>query len=126
MILKTDQLMPVEVERNRFGAWTHPEVVKYLRENGLDTYEVLSSDDWEELKRYFNIGTVKFYLEAHVSEDLYEEILDKTDLNLWDPIPPHGFFLMSINFTEDGAEAVWAKEAFNPTKSVEESLKEMT
>ena len=47
----------VEVERNRFGAWTHPEVTKYLRDNGLDTYEILSSDDWEELKRYFNIGT---------------------------------------------------------------------
>lgn len=36
--------------------------------------------------------------------------MDSSNLSKWDPIAPHGFFLIDIGFTEDGAEALFAKE----------------
>jgi excisionase family DNA binding protein len=36
--------------------------------------------------------------------------MDSSDLSKWDPLAPHGFFLIEIGFTEDGAEALFAKE----------------
>ncbi|MCO9045774.1 hypothetical protein KNQ94_07160 [Acinetobacter baumannii] len=50
--------------------------------------------------------------EQHVNElpDEFDEIMDDADLSKWQPLAPHGFFLMSIYFTEDGADAIWAKE----------------
>lgn len=56
------------------------------------------------------------YLEACVSSDDY-------DLNKWNPIAPHGFFLIAINFTEDGAEAIWAKPKNDLHEAVVESLR---
>jgi len=42
--------------------------------------------------------------------DQYLEIMDSSDLSKWDPLAPHGYFLIEIGFTEDGAEALFAKE----------------
>ena len=125
MIEKINQLMPVEDVRNSHGEWIHPDVGAYWESNfGADT-ESISGDDWNELKRHFNIVTVKMYLEASVSSDDFEEIMDDCDLSKWNPIAPHGFFLFSINFTEDGAEAIWAK-AKTDFDAIAQSLKEVS
>ncbi|MEW7129217.1 hypothetical protein AB2O84_14420 [Acinetobacter baumannii] len=70
----------------------------------------MTQEQWDELKRHFNIVTVETYLESTVSPDEFDEIMDDADLSKWQPMAPHGFFLMSIYFTEDGADAIWAKE----------------
>ena len=122
---KINQLMPVEDVRNSHGEWIHPEVDAYWESNfGADT-ESISGDDWNELKRHFNIVTVKMYLEASVSSDDFDEIMDGCDLSKWNPIAPHGFFLFSINFTEDGAEAIWAKAKID-FDAIAQSLKEVS
>ncbi|MDC4730812.1 hypothetical protein NQ785_08615 [Acinetobacter baumannii] len=105
-----NQLKPVEVVRNQYGEWTHPEVDAYLKNILGDDAEFMNQEQWDELKRHFNIVTVKTYLESTVSPDEFDEIMDDADLSKWQPLAPHGFFLMSIYFTEDGADAIWAKE----------------
>ena len=108
--MKTKQLKPVEIKRSEFGEWIHPQVGKYWDEMFGSDIEHIGGEEWKELKRYFNIQTVTLHLESSVSDDDYEEIIDGCDLSKWDPIAPNGFFLMSINFTEDGADAVFARE----------------
>lgn len=105
----SNQLKPCEVVRNRFGCWVHPVYLKYLNDHFADT-EYLSREDWNELKRHFNIVTTTMHLESCVSADEYDEIMDGCDLSRWTPPIPHGFFLIDIGFTEDGAEAIFAKE----------------
>ena len=122
---KINQLMPVEVERNNHGEWIHPEVGGYWESNFGADIESITGEDWSELKRHFNIVTVKMYLEKSVSSDDFDEIMDGCDLSKWNPIAPHGFFLFSINFTEDGAEAIWAKAKID-FDAIAQSLKEVS
>ena len=125
MIEKINQLLPVEVERNNHGEWIHPEVGGYWESNFGADIESITGADWDELKRHFNIVTVKMYLETSVSSDDFDEIMDGCDLSKWNPIAPHGFFLFSINFTEDGAEAIWAKAKID-FDAIAQSLKEVS
>ncbi|EXB05053.1 hypothetical protein [Acinetobacter baumannii] len=104
-----NQLKPTEIIRDEMGCWVHPEYLKYLDDNHADQ-EWLSQSDWDQLKEHFNIVTTRLYLEGGVSDDLFLEIMDSSDLSKWNPIAPHGFFLIDIGFTEDGAEALFAKE----------------
>jgi|GEM_PF-410735 hypothetical protein len=104
-----NQLKPTEIIRDEMGSWVHPDYLKYIDDNHADQ-EWFSQEDWDQLKKHFNIVTTRLYLEGSVSEDLFEEIMDSADLSKWDPIAPHGFFLIDIGFTEDGAEALFAKE----------------
>ena len=104
-----NQLKPAEIVRDEYGSWIHPEYSKYLDQHHKNQ-EWLSQDEWNQVKRYFNIETVQFYLEACVSEDTWEKMMDDTDLSEWNPVAPDGFFLMDIHFTEDDAVAVFARE----------------
>ena len=126
MIEKINQLLPVEVERNNHGEWIHPEVGGYWESNFGADIESITGADWDELKRHFNIVTVKMYLETSVSSDDFDEIMDGCDLSKWNPIAPHGFFLFSINFTEDGPVLWWAKPKTNLPEEVIQSLKEVS
>ena len=114
--MKIKQLNPTEINRNEFGEWIHPKIGKYWDEMFGSDIEYISGEDWKELKRYFNIQTVTLHLESSVSNDDYEEIIDGCDLSKWDPIAPNGFFLMSISFTGDGAEAIFAREIRKETE----------
>ncbi|SSP30573.1 Uncharacterised protein [Acinetobacter pittii] len=104
-----NQLKPSEIIRDVMGCWVHPEYLKYLDDNHADQ-EWLSQRDWDQLKEHFNIVTTRLYLEGSVSDDQFLEIMDSSDLSKWEPVAPHGFFLIDIGFTEDGAEALFAKE----------------
>lgn len=104
-----NQLKPDEIIRDEMGCWVHSEYLKYLDDNHADQ-EWLSQSEWDQLKKHFNIVTVRLYLEGSVSDDQYLEIMDSSDLCKWDPVAPHGFFLIEIGFTEEGAEALFAKE----------------
>lgn len=127
MILKTNQLMPVEVTRNDEGYWSHPAFDKYWAENYGDA-EYLNKSEWDELERHFNIDTFTTSLELEYY-DLYQQYYETGELLAWNPDKPVAsgdWFLISIYSNEDGAFATWAKPRPNPMVEVEESLKEVT
>jgi len=103
------QLKPAEIVRDEYGSWMHPEYREYL-EKHHENQEWINQSEWNELKRHFNIETTSLHLEGSVSGDEWEHIMDACDLSKWDPIAPHGFFLIDIHFTEDDAVAVFARE----------------
>jgi len=116
-----NQLKPVEIIKDEMGCWIHPEYLKYLDDNHADQ-EWLSQGEWDQLKKHFNIVTVRLYLEGSISDDLFLEIMDSSNLSKWDPVAPHCFFLIEIGFTEDGAEALFAKEVKAESKEGEQML----
>jgi hypothetical protein len=87
----SNQLKPCEVVRNRFGCWVHPVYIK----------------------RHFNIETVTFWMESSVNSDDWETMMDDCDITKWEPIAPNGFFLIDINFSEDDAYAIFARNKHN-------------
>ena len=107
--MEINQLKPADIVRDESGFWSHPEFSDYL-EKHHENQEWISQAEWDELKLYFNIQTVNIYLESSVSEDDWEQMMDDCDLSIWDPIAPNGFFLIDINFTEDDAVAIFARE----------------
>lgn len=106
--METKQLEPAEIIRSEMGTWTHPEYAKYLTEK-FDGKECISRDEWDELKRHFNIQTVTFWMEGHVNPDDWETMMDACDITKWNPIAPNGFFLIDIHFSEDDAYALFAR-----------------
>lgn len=108
VVMEINQLKPVEVVRDEYGSWIHPEYRKYLDEHH-ENQEWLSQSEWDAIKRHFNIETVSFYLESCTSMDDWEKMMENADLTDWKPIAPNGFFLMDIHFTEDDAIAVFAR-----------------
>lgn len=103
------QLLPVECIRDEMGCWIHPEYSKYIVEK-LGSPERISKQEYDALCNHFNIQTVIFYMESCVSADDWEEMMDDCDITKWDPIAPHGFFLIDIGFSEDDAYAVYARK----------------
>lgn len=102
------QLTPVEIKRDETGSWIHPEFLNYL--NSLDgDAEFISDKEWCELKNHFNVETVTLWMESSVSSDDWESMMDDCDMSKWDPIAPHGFFLIDIGFSEDDAYAIFAR-----------------
>ena len=102
------QLTPVEIKRDETGSWIHPDFLNYL--NSLESEsDFFTNEEWAELKRHFNIETVTLWMESSVSSDDWESMMDKCDMSKWDPIAPHGFFLIDIGFSEDDAYAIFAR-----------------
>ncbi|USR72553.1 hypothetical protein [Acinetobacter junii] len=48
-------------------------------------------------------------MESSVSSDDWESMMDDCDISKWEPIAPHGFFLIDIGFSEDDAYAIFAR-----------------
>ena len=106
--MEIKQLNPVEVVRDETGSWIHPEFLKYL--NSLeDDAEFITDEDWRKFKSDFNVETVTIWMESSVSSDDWESMMDGCDITKWDPIAPHGFFLIDIGFSEDDAYAIFAR-----------------
>ena len=106
--MEIKQLNPVEVVRDETGSWIHPEFLNYL--NSLeDDAEFITNEDWRKFESDFNVETVTFWMESSVSSDDWESMMDDCDISKWDPIAPHGFFLIDIGFSEDDAYAIFAR-----------------
>lgn len=107
--MEINQLKPAEIVRDDVGQWIHPEYCAYINAlSGESDY--FTKEEWAELKRHFNIETVSIWMESSVSEDDWEVMMDTADITKWDPIAPHGFFLIDIGFSEDDAYALFARE----------------
>ena len=106
--MEIKQLNPVEVVRDETGSWIHPEFLNYL--NSLeDDAEFITDEDWRKFKSDFNVETVTLWMESSVSSDDWGSMMDDCDITKWDPIAPHGFFLIDIGFSEDDAYAIFAR-----------------
>ena len=107
-VMEIKQLNPAEVIRDETGSWIHPEYLAYLNTLNDDS-DFISNDDWVELKRHFNVETITLWMESSVSSDDWESMMDDCDITKWNPIAPHGFFLIDIGFSEDDAYAIFAR-----------------
>ena len=107
-----NKLEPMEVIRTEMGTWTHPEYEKYLAEK-FDNAEWIDQKDWYNFRKELNIDTVTFWMESTINSDDWEIMMDECDITKWDPIAPNGFFLIDINFSEDDAYAIFARNKHN-------------
>lgn len=107
-----NKLEPMEVIRTEMGTWTHPEYAKYFAEK-FDDAEWIDQKDWDNFRKELNIDTVTFLMVGHVNPDDWEIMMDAGDITKWDPIAPNGFFLVDINFSEDDAYAIFARNNRN-------------
>ena len=107
-----NKLEPMEVIRTEMGTWTHPEYAKYLAEK-FDDAEWIDQKDWDNFRKELNIDTVTFWMESTINSDDWEIMMDAGDITKWDPIAPNGFFLVDINFSEDDAYAIFARNNRN-------------
>lgn len=102
------QLEPMEIIRSEMGTWTHPVYMEYNNEV-LGDIEFMTKDEWDALRKHFNVDTVTFWMESSVNSDDWETMMDDCDITKWNPIAPNGFFLIDINFSEDDAYAIFAR-----------------
>ena len=107
-----NKLEPMEVIRTEMGTWTHPKYAKYLAEK-FDDAEWIDQKDWDNFRKELNIDTVTFWMESTINSDDWETMMDAGDITKWDPIAPNGFFLVDINFSEDDAYAIFARNNRN-------------
>ncbi|GEM_PF-1555308 len=144
------QLEPAEIIRDQYGFWIHPVFSEYLNRVIGDT-ECMTGEQHEELKRYFNVEFSKVEMEFDAPEEIASRYWDHEELEAvacWNPNKPKGdcdWFLVSINDTEDGPVAWWAKpkntidsfindggfdqafkDVFDLPDSVKQSLKEVS
>lgn len=101
------QLEPIEVIRTKDGTWMHPEFEKYMKEQ-WNNAEWISQEQWDEMKRYFNIHTTRIYMEGSVSSNAWESMMNSCNISDWYPVIPEGFFLVDLFFDEDDAQALIA------------------
>ncbi|EXE11919.1 hypothetical protein J559_3178 [Acinetobacter sp. 983759] len=104
-------LEPMEIIRNEMGTWTHPVFSEYMNEH-LENEEYVSADEWKKFKNHFDVDTVTFWMESSVNSDDWEVMMDDSDITKWEPIAPNGFFLIDINFSEDDAYAIFARNKY--------------
>ncbi len=107
--MEVNQLKPAEIVRDEMGCWIHPEYLNYIN-SLVSEADYFTEQEWAKLKQFFNIETVTLWLESSVSEDERENMMDGADITKWDPIAPHGFFLIDIGFGEDDAYTIFARE----------------
>ena len=109
--MENNKLEPMEIVRSEMGTWTHPIYGAYL-DKVFGDKEYISLGDWCAFKTQFNIDTVIFWMEGSVNSDDWEIMMDGCDITKWDPIAPNGFFLIDINFSEDDAYAIFARNKY--------------
>lgn len=111
MIERKIQLTPIEVKRDEFGYWIHPEYQKYLIFNHPENKK-LSQFDYEQMQNFLNVD---FYDSDMCDEltddqlDQYENDFDQSIVIHWNPKQPKAeAFLVSIFTCDDGVLARWA------------------
>ena len=105
------QLKPVEVVRDSYGEFVHPEYQKYWYDN-FDGADRITKEQSNNLLNDLNveIKTTKLEDDTSVSEEILEEIMESCNLSKWTPETPEGYFVVGYWFNEDSAVAVFAKE----------------
>lgn len=110
----SNQLTPVDVVRGEYGFWIHPVLDKYLTEI-LGEREFMTESEHSKMALHFNVHFYRKEMERDCSEELAEKYWGDGDIDAvkdWQPTPPPSgrWFLVSINDTDDGPVAWFAKE----------------
>lgn len=106
--MEINQLEPTDIIRSEMGTWSHPAYIDLLCEM-IGDKEYVTKDEWDNFKKELNIDTVTFWMESSVNSDDWEIMMGDCDITKWEPIAPNGFFLIDINFSEDDAYAIFAR-----------------
>ena len=107
--MEIKQLEPMDVIRSEMGTWSHPIYMACI-DKIIGDREYISRSGWDAIKKHFNVDTVTFWMESSVNSDDWEIMMDGCDITKWEPIAPNGFFLIDINFSEDDAYAIFARD----------------
>lgn len=113
-MMEINQLKPVDVVRDEYGFWTHPVLDQYIRQV-LGDREFMTDSEHVRMVIHFNIDLRRDEMEWDCTEELADKYWCEGDIDAvkeWQPTPPNGdgWFLVSINDTDDGPVAWWAKE----------------
>lgn len=117
--MASQALQPVKLERTDQGYWTHPVFEEYwVKKFGADA-EGCTDAEWKTLKQHFEIETCVVEMENDITEAhlAYKSYFvdHNADCLHWNPIPPTPeWFLISINDTESGPIAMFAKHMEYP------------
>lgn len=120
-------LQPVEVVRDPYGYWVHPDIDKVLK---TADEEFATKEELNLFKQQQNIETATTYFESDAPADLVKRYVDgEYDASEWNPTKPEGdgWFMLSIHDTEDMPVCVWArrKEPFIPVDLLNQFKHEM-
>ncbi|MBJ8477208.1 hypothetical protein [Acinetobacter bereziniae] len=111
MIERKIQLTPVEVKRDKFGYWIHPEYQKYLIFNHPEN-ENLSQFDYEQMQNFLNVDFIDSDMYDELTDDQIDQYLNDGDQSIvinWTPKQPRNdAFLVCIFVCVDGVLARWA------------------
>lgn len=126
MIEKINQLMPVEIVRDKNGIWTHPEYQNYWNINFGEGVDFCTDSQWEKLEIELGINTSVVDLPYLNGDDDYDmSLISDQVIN---ELKPDGedWFIFSIHECNDGPVALWAKPKNDLSESVKQSLKEVS
>lgn len=106
--MEAKQLEPMDIIRSEMGTWSHPVYTDYINKI-MGDLEYISRSGWDAFKSHFDVDTVTFWMESSINSDDWEIMMSDYDITKWEPIAPNGFFLIDINFGEDDAYAIFAR-----------------
>lgn len=96
------ELQPVEVVRDAEGYWTHPDLEELLK---TANEEFATAAEWNAFKQQQNIETRNIGFDG-------DDGNGDPDISSWNPAKPegHGWFMLSLHDTVDGALCIWARK----------------
>lgn len=100
-----NKIEALEVQRDKYGCWTHPEYDKFFGER-----EHIPN---AEFQAWVNKNGLEWdYVLRDDSINDFEAESDGADFSKWQPEPPagEGWFIGSIHDTEDGPVCVWFRQ----------------
>lgn len=102
-----DLIQPVEMLRDEFGFWTHPDLPSFDEGDG-EKYNAWLAKQGLRISR----SALEWESDDH---PVYVAYFENSDLDVsgWNPDPPpgEGWFPLAINDTEDGPVFCWATRA---------------
>jgi len=108
-------IKPMEVKRDQYGFWTHPEY--FGPANGHEFGAPGEFDAWL-LANNLEVYTLGLEYDENASEfaEKYADGEFDGDISEWQPTQPDGdgWFIGSIHDTEDGPYCIWLKSAEMP------------
>ncbi|AVV37319.1 hypothetical protein [Pantoea vagans] len=95
-------IKPLEVQRDQYGYWSHPDYLAFC-----DGREFIST---EEFDQWMSDHGLKWKVNYR-DEDMLDPTVDGCDISAWQPESPEGggWFVGSIHDTEDGAVCIWLR-----------------
>jgi len=114
------KLQPIEVVRDDYGFFYHPEYYSNL-EALLMNRESPTAEEWAKLQKDLGITISHKWLEDDASAEIRDLYFDGNveACALWNPSKPdsqNDWFIISIHDTEDGPICLWAKPVNGDTQ----------